>query len=178
MLPSLLLHFRATPSLVEAERMGELLELRPSLHISQALGGIQLLQEDTSPLLLISGGTGISQALCLVTAQIQRHPGVDVHLLACADHVDDFYFQDLLPVSGFFRSTLIADSTRSEANRALIWLRDNARSVVTSQPDATDCTRIILSGGPAFVYAATDTLIANGLSAAMLESDVYAYAPR
>lgn len=176
-LPALTLHFRAMPGLPEADRMDELLNNGPLLHIGQACGDVQLLPHDANPLFLISGGTGISQALCLATAQTLRHPRVDVCLLACSDHCDDFYFQDVLPVGDFFRSTFIADPARSETNQALGWLRDNARSIVVDNT-VVDSTRIILSGSPGFVYAATDTLITAGLPAAALESDVYTYAPR
>jgi hypothetical protein len=92
-------------------------------------------------------------------------------MLACADTDADLYFADLLPAEGTFTAKLIADANRDDSNAGLKWLVDRA-------PQLTAQTRLVLSGSPAFVYAATDTLVSAGLSEAQLESDVYSWAPR
>lgn len=174
-LPSLALHYRSTPGLVEAERMDSLLETG-RLSLRGGIGEVRLAGEDASPLFLVAGGTGISQALCLASAQCKRHPTVSVTLLACADTEADLYFHDLLSeaatesASGF-SAELIADDVRDENNRALVWLKDNAYRITTDH-------RVVLCGSPAFVYAATDTMVAAGVDQKLLESDVYAWASR
>ncbi|HEY5645089.1 MAG TPA: hypothetical protein VIS76_04045 [Pseudomonadales bacterium] len=168
-LPWLTLHYRSTPGAAEAERMDELIRQGRPLTLRGPGGAVRLAPEDGRPLLLVSGGTGISQALGLATAQRQRHPTTAVALLACADDPADFYFEDLLP--GGLNVTLIADPARDSSNRALIWLTRHA-------PSLPAAARVILSGSPGFVWAATDTLTGCGRAAASIESDVYAWSPR
>ena len=170
LLPTLHLHYRSTPGLAEATKMDELLE-GARLQLDDAAGDVRLRVEDNLPLLLVAGGTGVSQALCLALAQTARHPDSRVMMLACADAEADLYFNDLLPVSAQFRAELIADANRDERNAGLQWLTENGVQFA-------DQARVVISGSPAFVYAATDTLLATGITAAQLESDVYAWAPR
>lgn len=174
-LPLLTLHYRSTPGLVEAERMNELLE-QGTLSIQGGSGNVYLNPEDDSALLLVAGGTGISQALCLALAQRSRQPRVDVRLLACADSEADLYFRDLLPPA--IIAQLIADSNRDRGNRGLQWLASEGAAYLQTFEQTGKRVRVILSGSPAFVYAATDCLTGAGIPAEALESDVYAWAPR
>ena len=169
-LPTLILHYRSTPGLPEAERMDELLQSN-RLKLDGGAGDIRLLTEDDRPLLLVAGGTGISQALCLAQAQTSRHPTTPVQMLACANTRADLYFRDLLPSVRSFSAELIADARRDESNAGLQWLADCA-------PHLAERTRVVISGSPPFVYAATDTLVASGIAQAQLASDVYAWSPR
>jgi CDP-4-dehydro-6-deoxyglucose reductase len=170
LLPKLNLHYRSTPGLAEALQMDELLK-GDRLQLEGGAGDVRLSRDDDRPLLLVAGGTGVSQALCLALAQTSRHPNTSVQMLACADAEADLYFTDLLPTSPGFSAELIADSNRDDSNRGLSWLAENAAATASD-------TRVVLSGSPAFVYAATDTLITAGLNSVQLESDVYAWAPR
>ncbi len=169
-LPELQLHYRSTPGLVEATRMDELLR-SGQLALEGGAGEVTLRPDDDRPLLLVAGGTGISQALCLALAQSTRHPATPVQLLACADADEDFYFRDMLPNGSKFAAELIADANRDGSNAGLRWLTSNATGLSAD-------TRVVISGSPGFVYAATDTLTSVGVSEARLESDVYAWAPR
>ena len=169
-LPELTLHYRSTPGNPEAERMDELLT-GGRLRIRGGNGDIRLTADDDRPLVLIAGGTGISQALSLAWAQAERHPDTSVELLACADDERDLYFDDLLPVTAAFRFERVADPRRDRDNRGLAWLAANAHRWDLA-------TRVILSGSPPFVYAATDVLTGHGRPQGSLESDVFAWAPR
>jgi CDP-4-dehydro-6-deoxyglucose reductase len=171
-LPLLELHYRSTPGLPEAVLLDELLGTASSLEIEGPHGDVRLQPEDDRSLMLVAGGTGIAQALCLLRAQLLRHPVARVHLLACADSDDDFYYRDLLPVSPRLTTTFVADPARSTGNRALAWIRDNRERFFDPG------VGIVLSGGPPFVYAVTDELESMGYQANKLASDVYAYAPR
>jgi CDP-4-dehydro-6-deoxyglucose reductase len=141
------------------------------LEIEGGAGDVKLKPADDSPLLLVAGGTGISQALCLALAQTTRNPTTPVQMLACADTGADLYFRDLLPAAAGFQSELIADSKRDQSNAGLKWLAAHG-------PQVSEGTRVVLSGSPAFVYAATDTLVSAGMAETQLESDVYSWAPR
>lgn len=179
-LPTLSLHYRSTAGMIEAERMDELLK-QGSLTLRGGSGNVYLNPEDDGPLLLVAGGTGISQALCLATAQCARHPGTEVWLLGCADTEADLYFQDLLPTAPNLQVQLIADPTRDSSNRGMQWLSSRgAIFVQDTQPGDRKrvSRRVVLSGSPAFVYAATDVLLAAGVPEQALAADVYAWAPR
>ena len=52
----------------------------------------------------------------------------------------------------------------------MIWLASNVGSFADAH--------IILAGGPGFVYAATDILIAHGIDESHLAADAYSHAPR
>lgn len=169
-LPDLCLHYRSQPGQLEAQRFDELLHDAAFLNIEGPAGDVFLDHDDTSALLLIAGGTGISQAMSLAAAQCLRHPAARVRLLACVDHPQDLYFRDLLPVSACFEPVLLADPRRTEDNDGMRWLRENAT------PAGHE--RTILAGSPGFVYAVTETLLAAGFAEHQLESDVYAYMPR
>ena len=54
-------------------------------------------------------------------------------------------------------------------NAAIAWLRANA--LPTSG-------RLIVGGGPGFVYAVVDALEELGVTGVTIESDVFSYAPR
>lgn len=176
-LPFLSLHYRSTPGMVEAERMNELLE-QGALTVRGGSGDVYLSPEDDGPLLLVAGGTGISQALCLALAQSNRYPETAVRLLACADTEADLYFGDLLPQTRNFNAHLIADSNRDSGNRGLQWLGSDGVAFLRGTEQSGKRARVILSGSPAFVYAATDRLTAEDVAIETLESDVYAWAPR
>jgi CDP-4-dehydro-6-deoxyglucose reductase len=157
-LPEVRLHYRSTAGLFDAEQMDRLLERATELPIEGPDGDVCLDPDDTRPLTLISGGTGSP-----------------VLHLACADHEDDFYFRDLIPASRSYRSVLIADPDRSDRNRGLAWLKANAAALGGADLKAG---RIVISGGPPFVYAVSDTLTGLGIEPGRLASDVYAWAPR
>jgi CDP-4-dehydro-6-deoxyglucose reductase len=174
-LPEVRLHYRSTAGLFDAEQMDRLLERATELPIEGPDGDVCLDPDDTRPLTLISGGTGSAQAVGLASAQASRHPDAPVLHLACADHEDDFYFRDLIPASRSYRSVLIADPDRSDRNRGLAWLKANAAALGGADLKAG---RIVISGGPPFVYAVSDTLTGLGIEPGRLASDVYAWAPR
>jgi len=168
-LPALTLHYRSTPGAPEAVRMDALLQDTSALTIRGPFGDVRLDPQDDRPLLLVCGGTGVSQAICLAAAQRLRNPHAAVQILACADHAGDLYFEDLLPEK--VACTLIADPARDGSNRGLQWL--NAHT-----PRLDENTRVIVSGSPPFVWAVTDVLTDGGIAAENISSDVYAWAPR
>ncbi|MEJ2088995.1 MAG: hypothetical protein P8Y69_11100 [Gammaproteobacteria bacterium] len=170
-LPVLAVHYRSTPGDADAERMDELLDGGGTLTFEGPAGDVILAPDDDRPLVLVSGGTGIGQALGLATAQTIRHPRTRILHVACTDHEEDVYFRDLLPQSAAYRHVLITDPDRSTNNRGLRWLIDNA-----AQIDRGGASRIVLSGSPAFVFAVTDVLKAMGIASGRIASDAYAFA--
>lgn len=169
--PELLLHYRSTPGDDDARKMDELVDAGDLLEFEGPFGDVILATGDDRPLVLVSGGTGAGQAIGLATAQAIRHPERPVLHLACMDHEDDVYFRDLLPSANAYRSVVITDSNRRESNRGLAWLRGNGPLI-----DQDHKSWIVISGGPAFVFAVTDVLKALGIPPERITSDVYAFA--
>lgn len=170
-LPELLLHYRSTPGDLDARKMDVLVDAASRLEFEGPAGDVVLVPADDRPLVLVSGGTGVGQAIAMASAQSIRHPGSPVLHLACMDHDDDVYFRDLLPVGDAYRSVVIADPDRSAGNRGLTWLRDNAALI-----DQDGESRIVISGGPAFALAVTEVLQTLGIAPERMASDVYAFA--
>jgi CDP-4-dehydro-6-deoxyglucose reductase len=181
-LPELHLYYRSTPGLEQARWMDELLAVGRDLAITGPGGDVILQQPLDTPLLLVSGGTGGAQALGMLDALMHDPPDCPVGLLWCADDADGLAATRALPVEPlpWLTSEFLIDPRRSADNRALERLRELAPdfAALLGTPPASARPRVVLSGSPGFVYAVTDLLIAAGLAADQLQSDVYAYAPR
>ena len=171
-LPELHLHYRSTPGMTEAELLDERLARADDLTIRGPFGTVCLATPITRPLLIAAGGTGGAQALGLLDALLAEPPSQPVIVLWCADRADDLYRSGWLESleHGWFTSKCIVDASRTAANRALRWLRDEAPRLTHHD--------IILSGSPTFVYAAADTLQSAGVSPEQMAADVFTYAPR
>ncbi len=86
-----------------------------------------------------------------------------------ATRADQFYAdEELRGYAPWLRYTPVVDAPNSE-NAAVVWLR--------RQPELR-YDRVIISGGPGFVYAVADALNELGIPADAVESDVFSYAPR
>jgi len=171
-LPELVFHYQSTRGSHDARLVDELLDAGRSLQLKGPGGDVFVNAETTSNLLLIAGGTGVSQALAIIDDLHLRQASNKVTLLCCADRVEDFYFKSLLHAQSkpWLTVEYLADPRRTADNRAMRWLQAHAGEHLTD--------RILLCGGPPFVYAACDAVVAGGIKADNTESDVYAYAPR
>ncbi len=176
-LPELHLHYRSTPGVVEAARMDELLTRGDPLQIRGPGGDVSLPAPLPGPTLLVAGGTGLAQALSFIDAFERQPPGAPVTLLWCADEASDLYMQAELEAlrHDWLRVVCLADARRDSDNAAMRWLREHG-AAASGDPDAPG--PVVLAGGPAFVYAASDALESAGVATARLKSDVFSYAPR
>ncbi len=174
-LPELHLHYQSSNT-PEAVLMDELLATFKQgtceFSINGPLGNVVLEATPTRPLALIAGGTGAAQMASFIDQLSKTPPLLDVTLLFCAGTNADLYLRPWLADldTPWLNPILIADARRTPGNRGLTWLKDQAEKLLTH--------RIVLSGSPGFVYAATDTLTQSGIAESALESDVFSYAPR
>ena len=169
-LPKLELHYRSTPGDDLAAsfdaRLAKLAAATDAtLSISDAQGDV-LAPSAAEDLLVVAGGTGISQALSCATHRAST--GGHTTVLWCADSLAEIYATDRFETLPSVDLVVRVDDRRTAENEGLAWLRE--------QSDKFMDTHTILSGSPPFVYAATDVLASLG--ARRLYSDVYAYAPR
>lgn len=173
-LPELHLHYRSTPGLAEAMRMDELLGRRTALPVHGPLGDVRIDVPPRQPLLLVAGGTGIAQAMSFLDAFQRQPPDARVTLVWCADDPADFYLRaELEALQGdWLRCELFADPRRTPQNQGLTWLRGPGAAMARGAAD------VLLCGGPGFVYPACDALAAGGAAMALMQSDVFSYAPR
>jgi CDP-4-dehydro-6-deoxyglucose reductase len=180
-LPELHLHYRTTPGVAEARWMDELLARARTLDIRGPLGDVRL-PTAADALLLVAGGTGISQALSMIDELAARPPSYPVSLLWCVDQPSDLYCaNDLASLAGNWLDVESAvDASRSTANRGLARLRERARlcKLELAQGQSPREPWVLLAGSPGFVYEAMDTLLDAGIGRHCLHSDVFAYAPR
>jgi CDP-4-dehydro-6-deoxyglucose reductase len=176
-LPELHLHYLSLPGAPEAARMDELLDDDANvLEVRGPGGDVDLPNPLPAPALIVAGGTGIAQAMSFIDTFTAADPGAPVTLLWCADTEADFYLRDELRAldAPWLETVLIADAERSSRNRGLVWLRQHGSAFAGNDPPCP----VVLAGGPGFVYAACDTLLAVGITAAQIQSDVFSYAPR
>lgn len=173
-LPELHLHYRSTPGAAEASRMDALLAGSDTLTVSGPAGDVTLRDPLHGPLLLVAGGTGMAQILCLIDELSGRASPPPATVLWCADNDADLYARsdlERLHWQGLDVHTLV-DASRARDNRGITWLRrEGARF---AGPDS----QVVLAGSPGFVYAACDALTDAGVPPARFRSDVFSYAPR
>ena len=173
-LPQLELHYRSTPGDALAPLLDDLLKARGALDLRGPFGDVSVTAY-AGPLLLVAGGTGISQALSILEhlehlgrPTAQAHPYA-VTLLWCADTVDAFYARERLAELPWLDANCIADARKTQDNDGLQWLGEHLT--------ANAYNRVLLCGGPPFVYAVVDHLKAQQLDVTV-ESDVFGYSPR
>ncbi len=174
-LPELELHYRSTPGLPEAEAMDNLLSAE-TLCITPARGDVRSGAPEQD-VLLVAGGTGAAQAFSCAEYRSDKPGSGRTDIVWCADDAGDLY--EIERLGGYSNVTLhtIVDDRRTPANEGLVWLRDNASRYAARNTPA-DGAYVLLAGGPAFVYAALDVLLAEGIHQAQCHADVFSYAPR
>jgi NAD(P)H-flavin reductase len=172
-LPQLELHFRSLRGVPEAQLMDEILlgaaDGSRDVAIEGPFGNVCVDGPVENGLLLIAGGSGIAQ--CRGIAAHLRHARQtrDVQLLWSVTAPSQLYCdEELRGFAPWLQYTALIDAPNSQ-NAAVVWLRRTA-------PPQAD--RIIISGGPGFVYAVADALTEIGAPVASVESDVFSYAQR
>jgi CDP-4-dehydro-6-deoxyglucose reductase len=169
-LPQLELHYRSTPGLAEAMLLDELLDQpQRAITLDGPHGNVCIEAPTANELWLFAGGTGIAQAFCIVEylrGVAQRKP---VHLIWSVVDRRQLYCEAELSNGPEWLDVRTLVDHPATGNAALHWLK---------QHGSPACGRIILCGGPGFVYAIADALTELGIPAGALESDVFSYAPR
>jgi NAD(P)H-flavin reductase len=172
-LPDLELHFRALPGVSEAALMEEILagvaDGSRDIEIDGPHGNVCVDGPVAQDLLLIAGGSGITQCLSIASHLKYARQTHSVRLLWSVTAANQSYVdEELRGYAPWLHYTPLVDAPNSQ-NAAVIWLR--------RQPTLR-YDRVIISGGPGFVYAVADALTEIGARVASVESDVFSYAPR
>ena len=169
-LPFLELQYKPTPGDPLSQAMDECLQ-HDHLNITAATGNV-VCPSTNQDLIVVAGGSGAS--LAFSCAQF-RNSKVATEVIWCVDRAEDLYATDEL--SSFATLHSIVDSRHGCQNAGLQLLASIVKKALAKK-DQVKKDQYILSGSPGFVYAATDVLLAEGVSPECLQSDVYDYAPR
>lgn len=173
LLPRLELHYRPLPGVPEAALMNELLVAAANgshdLLIEGPFGDVFVDGPAEDDLLLIAGGSGIAQCRSIIAHLRSTRQTHDVRLLWSVTAADQLYCDDeLREFASWLHYVPLIDTPGAE-NAAVVWLRRLVGDVRG---------RIIISGGPGFVYAVVDLLEDVSATGALVESDAFSYAPR
>ncbi|MBC9252757.1 CDP-6-deoxy-delta-3,4-glucoseen reductase [Pseudomonas alcaligenes] len=139
-------------------------------------GDTHLAELPDGPLVLIAAGTGMGQIHGLIEhcrAVGFAHP---LHLYWGVRRPEDFYqlphWRDWQKQPGLHLHQVVSDLCGWEGRCGLLH-----EAVCEDFADLSNL-RVYVSGSPAMVYATLDALVAAGLPATQMHSDVFAYAPR
>ena len=149
--------------------MNELLDGSHELSIDGPYGDIRFDGVFADDLLLIAGGSGIAQCHAIIDHLRERGQTHPVQLVWSVTHASQLYCDaELRSFAPWLEYIAVVDVPSSE-NAAVAWLR---------KVRLPQSGRILVSGGPGFVYTVVDVLNAVGVAGASVESDVFSYAPR
>jgi CDP-4-dehydro-6-deoxyglucose reductase, E3 len=169
-LPHIELHFRPLAGVAEATLLLQLLD-RPetAVTLDGPYGDVHVSGPLAADLTLFAGGSGISQ--CRSIVEHLRHVGDSrrVQLIWSVTQSAQLYCDaELRGFASWLDYTPLIDSAE-RPNAAVAWI-DEHKPLVAG--------RVVIAGGPGFVYAVADALDRIGYRDATIESDVFAYAPR
>ncbi len=168
-LPELEIHFQPLAGNDDAERMLDLLAAGGPVQLQPPAGNVYL-DATEKALFFICGGSGIAQAWGMLEQLDHQTKRPKVGLLWCVDAPNLLYLGERLHSLDFLEPVIFVDERRNEDNAGMAWLDEHAADLQHS--------RIVLCGGPAFVWAAVDVLQPSGGGTLDLASDVFDYAPR
>lgn len=171
-LPELTLHYRSLPGVPAADWMDELLDLAAPLLLHAPAGDVRMPEDPRQPIILIAGGTGITQALAVLDelAPVSERAPVDV--LWCADSAEEFYCRRALDglKAPWLTLHYSVDARRSAENAGF------APACALVQARASANPWIMLGGSPGFVYGMDDAL--GAVTTARRHADAFSWAPR
>lgn len=184
---SLELHVRAVPQSDNYLRLKVQLVLNGLLEIELPFGDICLehasrvtgeVGHGTSPLLLLAGSTGFSQAKALIEGWVQQGCPRPLQLYWGARSPQDLYLHDwVLEMAAKHDSLHYVPVVSDQLDH---WQGRSGfvhKAVLADISDLNSVT-IVGCGSPPMVYAAYDDFMAAGMKPSQLLSDVFAYAPR
>lgn len=175
-LPDLELHYGPTIGNPDVVRMERLLS-RPQIRVSAPRGSCWFEDNQLAqPVLLISAGTGIAQALSVVQHRAQLNSPEPLHLYWGVRLSEQLYIHDVLQEMAHTHSWLHYVPVISEENTTA-YRRGLVADAVLADGLSLG-TEVMICGGPAAVYGIFDRLTAAGMNPARAHSDVFSYAPR
>lgn len=174
------LHIRPTPGSADSDRIEAVLDDAEILDIEIPLGDCFIKERPVQPLVMLAASTGITQMKSIIEFLEPEGFEQPVYLywgvLADKDLYLDSLCQDWQARhSNFHYIPVVSEPTSSPEWQGRTGLVGEA---ALSDLDNVDNVKVIVSGGPAMVYATLDAFIDRGMPEANMQSDIFSYAPR
>jgi CDP-4-dehydro-6-deoxyglucose reductase len=183
-LPELTLHYRSTPGSEDARRVDALLANGAPIEIDLPHGHCGVPAPLTAPLLMLAGGTGISQARSILRTHAQGEAGPPLRLYWGVARETDLYLATELDALAQDCPRFVWTACIEEASTER---QDDLRQGRLATVVAADVAAgridlgawdLLLAGGPPMVWGTIEALRDLGLSRARTRADVFEYAPR
>ncbi len=174
------LHFRHVSGHPPSESLLATLRSATRLQVELPMGGCYLEQVPASPVLLIAGSTGFSQAKSIIEFLLDHDTCPEIFLYWGGRTVDDLYLDGLPRQWAATHTNFIYHPVVSAPDAEVPYggRPGLVHEAVLSDFDDLSGHLVIASGSPAMVYAAYDAFIDKGVSRDNFHSDVFDYAPR
>jgi NAD(P)H-flavin reductase len=156
----------------EAALVTELLDT-DALALDGPHGEVHVASIPSRPLWLYAGGTGISQALAMISFIAQRPHDTPVRLIWSVADAADFYCERELrefEQVPWFNMTAVVDAPGDAVNAAV--------RVIERDGLPPEDSTIVLCGGPGFVSSVADALASRGVARERMRSDMFTYASK
>lgn len=183
--PALTLHFQPTPGHSDSAYLIKLLEQGGVLGVDLPHGNCLFADPLTAPLLLLAGGTGITQLRSVVLAQLRLggQDGPPLRLYWGALNSEGLYLKDELDLlaEAYPRFSWVGCAeTNASASPGLVEGRvsDAVLSDIAAARLRLSDWQVLLGGGPGMVWGTVEALLPAGLRQAQCQADAFTYAPR
>lgn len=144
--------------------------------IRAPFGDCRLAGPPQRPLVLVAAGTGLAQIQSLVEYCLAQPVDLPLHLYWGVRETADFYdaphWERWKQDSRLYLHRVVSDDAGYPGRQGLL-----AQAILEDLTDLASYD-FYVSGSPGMVYGTFDTLVAAGMPADQLYSDVFAYAPR
>lgn len=128
------------------------------------------------PLVLVAAGTGLAQIQSLVEYCLAQEVSVPLHVYWGVRLAEDFYeapyWQRWEQDSRMYLHRVVSDDAGYPGRQGLL------TQAILEDLTELDSYDFYVSGSPGMVYGTLDALVAAGMPAERMASDVFAYAPR
>ena len=184
-LPALTLHFQPTPGHSDSAYLLKLLEQGGPLGVDLPHGECTFADPLSAPLLLLGGGTGITQLRSVVLAQLRLggQDGPPLRLYWGALSGEGIYLKDELnllaeayPRFGWVGCAEAGAREDSDLREGRV--SDAVLSDIAEARLSLSGWQVLLGGGPGMVWGTVEALLPAGLRQAQCQADAFSYAPR
>ena len=184
-LPAVTLHFQPTPGHSDSAYLLRLLEEGSPLGVDLPHGTCTFAEPLTQPLLLLGGGTGITQLRSVVLAQLRLggQEGPPLRLYWGALSSEGIYLKDELNLlaEAFPRFSWVGCAEAGASEEPGLRegrVSDAVLSDIEGGQLILSDWQVLLGGGPGMVWGTVEGLLPAGLRQAQCQADAFSYAPR
>lgn len=178
-LPQLTLHYRSTAGSDDARRVDEILARPGPVTVEFGHGECGVRAPLARPLVMIAGGTGISQARS-IALEVAEQAARELVLYWGVRDASDLYlreeFDALAATAPDFRWTAAVEQVPAHARGGTA--AEVAANDIANGALDLGAADVLLCGGPPMVWGTVAALRPYGLTESQTRSDVFAYAPR